>query len=107
MFLNSINGGEFDGSGPLLVNCFKRSEFLRAQAISSELGFGNFELFNNTLSTLGAISDWRQEFKCNESVAILEVGNSSSIANISLSDGQILSKQIPVSIQDLAESIQK
>lgn len=107
MFLNSTTGGEFDGSGPLLVNCFKRSEFLRAQAISSELGFENFELFNNTLSTLGAISDWRQEFGNNESVAILEVGHSSSVATVSLSDGQILSKQIPVSIQDLAESIQK
>ena len=107
VFLNARTGGEFNGSGPLLVNCFKRSDYLRAQAISSELGFEKFELFNNTLSTLGALSDWRNEFGSNETVAILEVGSTSSVATVSLADGQILSKQIPVSIQDLAESIQK
>ena len=107
VFLNGKNGGECDGNGPLLVNCFKRSDFLRGQAISSELGFQNFELFNNTLSTLGALSDWRNEFGSEETVAILEVGATSSVATVALSDGQILSKQIPVSIQNLAESIQK
>lgn len=107
IFLNTKDGGEYDGHSSLLVNCFKRSEFHRAQAISSDLGFESFELFSNTLCSLGALHDWRNEFGSNETVAVLEVGSTSSVATISLADGQIISKQIPVSIQDLAESIQK
>ncbi|MCZ6672644.1 MAG: PEGA domain-containing protein [Verrucomicrobia bacterium] len=106
-FLEAESGTPFSGNGPLLVNCFKRSDFLRAQAIASELGFEQFELFSNTLSILGALSEWRKEFRSQESVAILEVGENTSVVTISTADGQIASKKIPVSVQNLAESIQE
>ena len=106
-FLEALSGTPFQGNGPLLVNCFKRSDYLRAQAISGELGFERFELFNNTLSILGALNDWRKEFGSRETVAVLEVGITASTVTLSLPDGQIVSKKVPVSIQDLAEGIQK
>ena len=106
-FLEAQSGTPYQGNGPLLVNCFKRSDFLRAQAFSSELGFEKFELFNNTLSILGALNDWRIEFGSKETASIIEVGTTASTVTLSFPDGQIVSNNVPVSIQDLAEGIQK
>lgn len=106
-FLEAHSGTPFEGKGPLLVNCFKRSDYLRAQAIASELEFEGFELFNNTLSLLGSLTEWRRETGVDETVAVLEVGNHSSTVTLSTADGHIVSKKIPVSVQDIAEGIQK
>ena len=105
-FLESDNAELFEGRSPLLVNCSKRSDFLRAQALASELGFENFELFNNTLSISGALADWRTQSQCQDSVAILEIGTNSSTVTISSQVGVLGSKKISISIQDIAESIQ-
>ncbi|MDA0349255.1 MAG: PEGA domain-containing protein [Verrucomicrobia bacterium] len=105
-FLESDNAELFEGRSSLLANCSKRSDFLRAQALASELGFENFELFNNTLSISGALADWRNESQSQDSVAILEIGTNSSTITISSPEGILGSRKIPVSIQDIAESIQ-
>jgi hypothetical protein len=105
-FLESDNAELFEGRSPLLANCSKRSDFLRVQAIASELGFESFELFNNALSMAGAVADWREVSQSRETVAILEVGTNSSTITISSPEGVLGSRKISISIQDIAESIQ-
>lgn len=76
------------------------------QALASELGFENFELFNNTVSIAGALADWRNESQNQDTVAILEIGTNNSTLTISSPEGILGSKKISISIQDIAESIQ-
>lgn len=106
-FLETDTAAIFEGNSSLLVNCSRRSDFLRAQALASELDFESFELFNNTLSTIGALTEWRGQSNSRETVAILEIGTSGSAITVSTADGQLKSKKAAISTQDIAESIQK
>ncbi len=106
-FLESGSGDPYEGNGALLVNCSKRSDFLRAQALASELGFESFELFNNTLSIIGALQEWREINNSKETVAILEIGSNGGTITISTGDGLLKSRKAPISTQTIAECIQK
>lgn len=106
-FLETDTAAIFEGNSSLLVNCSRRSDFLRAQALASELDFESFELFNNTLSTIGALTEWRDQSQSRETVAILEIGTSGSSITVSTVDGQLKSRKAAISTQDIAESIQK
>ena len=107
LLLEAEDGSPYSGKSPLVVNSIKSSEYLRAQSMATELGFDDFKLFNNSLSTIGALIEWRLENNSQETIAVLEIGQNSSIVNILGSDRQIGSKKISLSVQDIAECIQQ
>ncbi len=104
--LDSVSGFEYEGKNSLLVAGFSKKDYETAANLASTLGFAEFKVFNNTLSTLGAINEWRKAEPNEEAVAILELGMESSVITLTDAQGNIASSKVELTLKDMAKTIQ-